>query len=159
MAVVIPLGNQTVRFARLDEIDELVVLARLLHQESIMSYLPFSEEKVRRLAIDYISEPERHCVLAAEDNGKVIGIFVGQIIDYFFNDERLAISTFFYVRPEKRGFISLRLVRKFEEWARAHGAREIEFDMSSGVNADRSATLMERLGYRRVGHVLKMRVK
>lgn len=158
MANVIPLGAPTVRFARMDEVDQLLVLARMLHRESIMAYLPFSDAKVRQLAIDYISEPERHCVLVAAEGKAIVGLFVGQVVDYYFNDERLAMSTFFYVRPEKRGFVSLRLIRKFEEWARGHGAREIEFDMSSGVNVERSATLMERLGYRKVGHILKMRV-
>ena len=153
-----PPGSPVVRAARLDEVEQLLGLARMLHQESILSYLPFSDEKVRRLTIDYISQPRTHCVLVGENQGEVVGLFAGHMVDYFFNDELFALSTFVYVRPEKRGVISLRLIRGFEEWARERGAREIELDMSSGLAMERSAKLMERLGYRRVGYILKMKV-
>ena len=151
-------AETTVRPARPEEIDGLIAIGRLLYRESAMAFLPFSEEKMRRLADYYFARPETHCVLIAEQAGEIIGLFAGYITQYLFNSERLAMNTFIYMRPDKRGFASVKLIRAFEGWARDRGVRKIGVGMSAGIKVDRSARLFERLGYAAVGYTLKKRV-
>jgi hypothetical protein len=59
----------------------------------------------RNLAKYYLARPETHCVLVAELDGRMVGIFAGYVAEYPFSFERLALNAFVYVRPESRGFI------------------------------------------------------
>ena len=47
--------------------------------------------------------------------------------------------------------IGVRLMKMFEEWARGVGAVSICTGATSGINSERGALLLQRLGYNPIG--------
>jgi GNAT superfamily N-acetyltransferase len=83
------------------------------------------------------------------DNGEEItGIMVGVVAPYLCGPEFYACDLILYVKPESRGTpAALSLVKEFEIWAKEMGAVEVMLGTSTGIDAEKTACLYERLGY------------
>jgi GNAT superfamily N-acetyltransferase len=83
------------------------------------------------------------------DNGEEItGIMVGVVAPYLCGTEFYACDLILYVKPESRGTpAALSLVKEFEIWAKDMGAVEVMLGTSTGIDAEKTACLYERLGY------------
>ena len=140
-----------VRPGSIDDLDAVLDMGRAMHQESPRyARASFSEEKVRNLAVAILSGAMPGCAaFIAEDDGDVIGMFVGMVTEQWFSTDKSATDLVFYVKPEFRGrsLAPWRLVHLFEKWAVAQGVRSISCGSSTGVNAARTADLYRRLGY------------
>ena len=82
------------------------------------------------------------------DGDELVAFMVGQLSETFLNDEVNAYEKGLLVVPEHRGgTIAVRLVRKFEAWARMSGAKNIWLGQSVGQNQTSTLHFFERLGY------------
>lgn len=102
--------------------------------------------------------PNVFCSLARDDDGYFGGI-IGMVAEEFFGHDLVASDLGLFILPEKRGTSAApRLVRAFEEWAIARGARQIYLGQTTGVEIDRTRRLYEGLGYKVVGFNSRKRI-
>ena len=91
-------------------------------------------------------------IFTAWDNNLLVGCLVGMAYYYPYSKTLVAGDYIWYVVPEYRGgMIGVRLMKMFEEWARGVGAVNICTGATSGINSERGALLLQRLGYSPVG--------
>lgn len=147
----------TLRDANDSDIDDIVVMGREMHQESVYSFLPFSETKCRQRAMDYIQD-DNACAFITHSNSKeCAGMHFGSLTSYFFGDALLASGLVTYVHPRYRGGrAAILLIREFIEWGKLKNAEEVYIGVSAGVNTELSHKLFKHLGFRHVGGNYKL---
>jgi GNAT superfamily N-acetyltransferase len=124
-----------------DDAAELCALATQMTAGT--AFAPPTEEKVRRL----IARPFGYGECAVV-NGQIVGFMCGYIGETFLNNQVNAYEQGLFVVPEHRGgTISVRLVRNFEQWAKAHGAENLWLSQSVGQKQNSTLSFFERLGY------------
>jgi GNAT superfamily N-acetyltransferase len=102
-----------------------------------------TDDKVLRM----IQRPNGFATCAVVD-GQIVGFMAGYVGETFLNHEVNAYEQGLYVMPEHRGStIAVRLVREFEAWARARGAKNIWLGQSVGQDQMQTLHFFERLGY------------
>lgn len=112
-------------------------------------FAPPTEDKLLRV----IQRPHAYFTLAVMD-GEIVGFMVGYLSEALLNHEVNAYEQGLYVAPEHRGAtIAVRLVREFEAWARARGAKNVWLSQSVGHKQEQTLHFFERLGYERQGFV------
>lgn len=147
-----------VRAATEDDLPAILEMGRMLHGESPryrgMSY---NEAKVEALALKVIPTGG---TLIAEKDGKIIGMLAGYVAEHWFSDDKVASDFTFYIRPEHRGTgkAALLLVRAFERWATAQGAKDIMPGVSTQIDIERTTRFYEKLGYAVYGNALIKKV-
>ena len=141
-----------------NDIEAGMALGRRLHAESEFAFLPFDEAKVLGLLRHITGDPEQYCVYVVEHEHRLIGLLIGQVMEYFFCRERLCDDLLLFVERDQRGsFAALALVRAYLDWSREKGVREARIATSTGIDIDRTGAFLEGLGFRRVGGVYKHR--
>jgi hypothetical protein len=119
------------RLATLDDMPELLKIAREFFLASPFSDFPFNEAKVRKLLEFAIIDHKRAVVIVATDeNDTPQGIIAGRADEAPFSDAVAAIEMAWYLRPAyrkaKRAFDML---AGFEAWSRAIGASYIYYGL------------------------------
>ncbi len=148
-----------IRTVRREDIGRLLEMGRRMHEEGAYSFLPFDAEKVERLLVGIIEQPEFWCGLVAEDGGVVVGMLGGYLTDYFFCDEKLACDVILFVEAQWRGSsAAARLVRAFRDWAAGRDARELCLSVSTNVDAEAIGRFYRGMGFTQVGGVYKLRL-
>lgn len=146
------------RVARATEDDLLPVLelAGRMHSESPRySPFPIDPTKLAEIVTALITHDDG-LLLVAYDGDNLIGMFWGFIDEIFFSRVRVSADLLLYITPEHRGCrLATRLVRGYEDWARAAGVTEIQVGVSAGIEDELATKLYERLGYTTVGRTLK----
>lgn len=145
-----------VRAATPEDVDALVSMGRALHDESPRYRdMPFSEEKLRALAVK-IGEPVGDVIfMVAEVGGIVAGMMVGLIAERWFCDARFATDLTLYVKPEFRGTSAFaRLVGVFEQWAKAQGVQDFTLGVSTEIHPEKTVGAFERMGYTLAGYTM-----
>lgn len=138
-----------IRAATLQDLPRLVDLGRVMHSESRFACIEFVPAKLEATLRSVIATGG---VFVAERDGVVIGGFAGVVVEYFFSTDRMACDLAIFVEPNKRGgFAAAALISAFKVWARRQGAKRIELGVSTGVHADKTGALFERLGLTREG--------
>lgn len=136
-----------IRHAEKTDLDDLVELGRRMHAESNYTPLVYSEFVYRR-NLELLLGSERGCVLVAELQGELIGVYVGVVGDAFFSTDRIAQDLLLYVEPEHRGgMTAMRLIKAFENWAWQQGAAQIRPGISVGGDYTTAARLYEAAGF------------
>jgi GNAT superfamily N-acetyltransferase len=149
-----------IRPPRYEDIEQLLDMGERMHHEGAYAFLPFDREKVRRMIVSYIHQPETQCGLVAEENGVVFGMFAGYLTDYFFCDEKVACDLILFVDQERRGSsAAVRLVNAFRDWAAERGAMEICLGVSTNVNRETTGRFYEKLGLLQIGGLYKQRLE
>lgn len=142
-----------IRNATKDDLDDLIVLGREMHQESRFSVMNFSEEKVRTILGNLIDDPNG-CLLVSEVDGVVIGGFAGFIAEHYFSTDRLATDLALFInRADRGGMSAARLLRAFVKWAKQNGASLIQVGVTTGVHLEQTTKLYNALGFKTVGGV------
>jgi len=131
----------TYRPPTVDDAAELCALAARMTEGT--AFAPPTEEKVHRL----ITRPFGYGECAVV-NGQIVGFMCGYIGETFLNNQVNAYEQGLFVAPEHRGgTISVRLVRNFEQWSKAHGAENLWLSQSVGQKQNSTLNFFERLGY------------
>lgn len=135
------------------DIPALVIMGHAFHKES-QRYrsLIFAADKVAAMIRGSITGTLTTLpvggALVAEKDGTIVGFMGGFVAEPWFSREKLAIDYAFYVAPDHRGGrVGAMLIQAFERWARDQGVIECSPAVSSGITADRTIGLYERLGY------------
>lgn len=145
-----------VRYARMSDVPALVELGRRMHAESPRFVrLAFDPQRLAGVATNLIPNKDC-CILVGDNDGPLIGMFVGFVMQHFFSTASYASDMALYVTPEERGgSLAVRFLRRFESWSRDKGAAELVPGISTEVEVERTARLYERLGYKRSGLIMR----
>lgn len=130
------------------DLPRVTTLAWDMHQESFYRENDFQTKKVRAIWDQHIALPGAYCLMVAEDEDDIIGVFAGFTFEHFFGNDRVSSDLILYVTPEHRGGSAApRLIKAYEKWARSSGVREIQIGVSTGVREERTARFFEKLGF------------
>lgn len=139
------------------DIPALVKLAREAHTESRFSYIPFSADKVVKIARLALKDGKRHGIFIAERGGAPVGFAYCTLGEYHIGTDVL-IATIHNINVSRAarqrlagGRAALGLLNGAKSWAHARGASEIFFHVTSGSELERTHRLAKRLGYATIG--------
>lgn len=139
-----PLGA-AVRSATPADVEELVRLQGVLF--SIEADFQPEPERQRRGLELMLAEPERRCVLVAEESSRVVGMIAAQLVVSTAEGAPSALVEDMVVDESARGRgLGRRLVQALEAWARGRGATRMQL---LADRDNRSALrFYERMGWR-----------
>jgi GNAT superfamily N-acetyltransferase len=90
---------------------------------------------------------------------KIVGALFGHITEFLFGPDLIACDFGWYILPEYRGSRSaVKLLKNFEAWAEKNGAKEVAVGISMNVMPEKTAVLLQKLGYNHVGGNFKKAV-
>jgi hypothetical protein len=142
------------------DLGDILELGQQMHAESAFRHFNLDVAKCAMLFHTCLTNPDTHFIrVAVSPVGEVIGIFAGYITEYYFGHDLIASDYVWYVTPEYRGSrAALSLLRDFQKWAEDRNASEVHVGISTGVFAEKTGALLEKLGYDLVGGNYKLRV-
>jgi GNAT superfamily N-acetyltransferase len=144
-----------IRDAAEADIPYLVELGRAMHFESRYARFDFDPAKYATVLAHVIPQG---LTFIAEQDGEVIGVFVGVLDSMFFGHDIVARDLLTYVAPERRGRAGVGLIREYVRRAKALGAADIHIGVSTGLQPERTGRLYERLGFSHIGGGYAMEV-
>ena len=148
-----------VRLMEPKDLPAVIELGSQMHRESVYSKFDFDENKLGRLLYNHIINPKTLFAYVGTSKGALNGVFLGSIGEHYFGTDLIASDTLWYVSPQSRGSrVGLQLLRAFENWAKERDAAEIYVGVSSGLSADKTGTMLQKLGYDVVGGNYKLHV-
>lgn len=138
------MGN--VRSATLDDIPRMVELGRLFLNETILADMaPYDPDSVAALLMTCI-EGDNACALVLEQEGYIVGGFIGVLTRTYWNTGCLAAQQMaWYVEPAWRSAEALKLLAAWEKWCEEKGVRVIFSGRKMGYEA--MERIFERRGY------------
>lgn len=136
------------RTATIADIPQLVELGRMMHFESRYAVFDFDPATVAVTLREAIAQG---LTFLAEQDGDLVGGFVGAITTHFFGRDLIAYDVATYVAPAHRGRLGVRLIREYVRRAKAAGVVDIHLGTSSGIRPERMERLCTRLGFTRIG--------
>lgn len=147
-----------IRPGKLEDIDTLIDLGRIMHAESPRwSRLTYNEDRVRKTLTTLIDSPDG-LVLVAERSGLMVGGIIACMSLDWMSDDRTAQELALFMLPEYRSSITpCRLISGLMAWAKIKGAAWVEAGVSTGVHVERTTELYERLGFERCSITLENR--
>lgn len=134
-----------IRYATLDDLDVLMDLAELMHQESPRySRLSFNSDKVLALYVNLINTG---IVLVVEKDQQIVGGLAGFVAPHWFSDDLVASEFGVFLLPDHRGGTAVvRLIKEFIRWSKDKGAKMIQIGVSTGVRTEETAALYKAIG-------------
>lgn len=144
-----------IRQATPADLPELIRLGQIMHAESPeyrdMVFCPDT------LGRTLLAAMESHFLCVAERaDGTLAGGLAAMAVRHWFGPSIQACDLALFVDPQARGGIAAaRLIRAYVEWARAAGAQKIALGITTGIEAEITARLCERLGARRAGIIME----
>jgi len=142
-----------------DDIAAVVVLGYQMHQESVYRDFDYNPIKSGNMVHRFISNPDKFFAYVGFANGDYTGVLLGSIGEHYFGTDLIASDTLWYVSPQSRGSrVALQLLHTFERWAKDRNAAEVCIGVSSGLSAEKTGSMLQKLGYDVVGGNYKLRV-
>ena len=148
----------TIKIRGLEESDsdQIVELAKSLHNKSYYNFLTFSEDKIRALIKTTIAMPDGTICYVAEEHGKIIGFICGYLIMYASTNHFFTQDLSLYVTPDRRGTVAAkRLIKYLECWAEMKGCKELALSITSDINIKRTGKFYKLLGFSDVGRIYR----
>ncbi len=147
-----------VRPTTLGDIPAFVALGHTMHEESLFKEYDFSDAKLSSL-IKWCIEDDHGVAITLVRGDEVIGGFIGCLYEHFFGTDLQATDMALFIHPDHRGSTGgFKLIKAYIEDAKARGASQIVIANSTGIDQERVAALIERVGFNKVGYVLSMHV-
>lgn len=97
------------------------------------------------LSLKMLITSARSTILIDEKNENITGLLIASLSTPPAGNNLIANDIAFFVKSG--GTTALRLIKKYEAWAKSKGATHIELGVSSGVNTDRTLSMYSCLGY------------
>lgn len=137
------------RMATVDDLPAIVVLGRVMHQESSFAPMDYDVDRVKETISDLMNKSQ-FVVVAEDTNGEVIGGMAGMVTQSWFGNDMVANDLALFIHPDHRGgLMVVRLVKAFVHWAKLAGAKQIRPGVVSGNRT--AEALYDRLGFTRCG--------
>jgi hypothetical protein len=141
-----------IREPQTSDLEGLVILLRKMHSETAYSAFSLSEARLRESLLGFLDPEQGYFGRVMVTNGAISGVFFGHCSQLWFSEELCGFDDLWYVGPGSRGsLLSARMVRDFAGWCREKGCSAVLVGVSSGVMMDRTGSLLETLGYGRIG--------
>lgn len=146
-----------IRPATAADVATIVAIGEAMHAETrYRDPLPWCAPKVAGL-VDWLLASDDGLVLVAEDDGSIVGGFLGMVEDHWCSRARVATDFALYVLPAHRGSTTAaRLLGAYVTWARDRGAVLVQAGITTGVHVDATSRLYERMGFQRVGNLFEI---
>lgn len=138
-----------IRAATHVDIPRIIELCRL-HVASSCASLTFDEGKVGIMMADLINGGGG--IFVAESDGLIVGGIAGEVGEQWASRDLVSDDCRLFVSP-----VSLvdgdaaRLIKRFREWAVSRGAKMVTLGVNTGVHPERTARLMEGVGFKQIG--------
>lgn len=147
-----------VRNATHTDIVPIVQLGKCLRQQSAYANKQFCDQKASEMVAKMI-DSDTDNAFVAEEQGKVIGFFLGGITYEWFSNDLIAFDYSVYVMPTKRnGRTAIKLFNAFEQWAQAKGANRIQVGITTNINVTATSRFYHYLGYQDGGVLFEKRM-
>ena len=132
--------------------EDFVEMGMLAFGESAFSgKVEFDDQKLLEIAEKYAVE-DGHVLLIAVDDGETVGVFAGNMSEFYFSSDKFARDVLWYVREKYRKLgVGLELLAMFEAWAKDEGAKMVYLSQDSGINMDKFTRILDKRGYGLVG--------
>jgi len=150
-----------VRNPSLDDYGDINTLGRWFQENSNFKGCGWSDGKAYGFVKSSISPSSDTFMLVAEEDGELIGFFLGNVVEYFFSDEKIAQELVVVFKPEHRKKISpllIEMLTQFESWAEDRDAIEISMGIFSGIAGKGYHKFLESRGYKQSGIAFKKEV-
>lgn len=135
-----------IRQADLADVPALVKLGcRFIAETSYVQHIATNPEQQARL-LEELVLGERSTVLVAERDGAVVGMIGFIVYGHFVSGEVVAGEVFWWVNPDQRGSLGVRLLKAAEQWARDMGASKVQMIAPT----ERVGQIYAALGYQAV---------
>jgi len=145
----------SIREAKKSDVNELFNLCIEMHKEGIYQKIEINQEKLTNFLLSKINHKES-LLLVLTDGDKLVGLFIGDIVEYFFSSEKLALDTIFYiVKSKRKSFGAIKLLVAYFDWANSHNVREICLSSTNGIEVEKIEKMYTKLGFYRVGIMYK----
>lgn len=121
--------HPTLRLGTLDDVPELIELAKKLVKDSPIEALHYDIGKIRQsLERFIISDPKEHLCLISHHEGKIVGVLCAYAFIPIFSLERLAAEVLWYLEPEyRKGRRGLDMMKGYEYWAKLVGCKSVQY--------------------------------
>lgn len=138
----------SIRTATISDVPRIVELGAALHAESPRwSRIPFNRARAAETMTGLILNPHGVAFLYEVD-GLVVGGIAGLLQPHWACDASIAHEMSFVIDPEYRGGLAAcRLICALVAWSRIKGAAWLHAGTSTGLDAEMTAKLYERLGF------------
>lgn len=150
-----------VRNPSLDDYGDINTLGRWFQENSNFKNCGWSDGKAYGFVKAGTSPSSDTFMLVAEEDGELVGFFLGNVVEYFFSDEKIAQELVLVFKPEHRdgigGAIS-EMIFGFNLWATRKGVSEVSVGITSGIAGEGYKKLLQRHGFSEVGVLLKKEV-
>lgn len=139
-----------IRNATHADIPRMVELGALMHAESRFAVLAYDRAKVAGLFAHLLDDGQFIQVIEAD--GELVGGFAGFVTEHWASQDLVSYDCGLFIMPEHRGGrAAARLIQRFREWAVGRGAKMVTLGVNTGVHPERTARLMELVGFERIG--------
>lgn len=145
-----------IRPATSQDIPALLVLGERMHAESPrFCHLTFSRARTEQTLLNLIGNPNAF-LWVAESEEQVYGGLAAIAVPHWASEDLIATDLALFIDPARRGSLSaVRLVNCYRCWASELGAKIIQMGVTTQVNTEETAQLLERLGMTRCGVILE----
>lgn len=150
-----------VRNPSLEDYAVINTLGKWFQENSNFKNCGWSDGKVYGLVKAAVDPESDTLILIAEDEGEVIGFFIGRVVEYFFSDKKIAEDLVMFFKPDRRdgiGSVISKIILGFQLWATSKGVHEVSVGITSGIAGDGYKKLLKRHGFTEVGVLLKTEV-
>ena len=147
------------RFIEQDDLNWILASAEDMFKESEWSNeLEYDPEKIKQYFFSAISNPDVFGIISLDEKEKPIGFLTGMLLDYNFSNGRFGREMDLYVVPSKRGgMTAIQMMKKFIEWCKGNGAKEVYFEPSREVKKDFDV-MAKRLDMENISNVYRRKL-
>lgn len=143
-----------IRDATIADVDQLVAMGqRMRASTSYAATVAENPAQMRKTATDLIDH--LGIVFVAEDRGGLLAGMIGLVVfDHFISGVPSVAEAFFWVEPDHRGTVGVRLLKHAMGWAAGRGARRLAMIQPEGD--PRVGELYEALGFVCIEHAWEL---
>lgn len=146
--------SRVIREATEADLEAIVAMASMFLQETRYgSHLSTAPDRLRSFAAQLLSNPNA-VILIAEVESAPIGMIALWCYAHPFSGEHVASELVWWVNPDSRGSIGVRLLKQAEAWVRAHDAALLQMIAPN----DHVAAFYGRCGYEQVETLYQRRM-
>lgn len=139
-----------IRQATPGDISQLINLGARMHAESRFSVLGYDRRKVADLFAHLLATNQFVEVIERDD--EIIGGFAGFVTEHWASKDLVSYDCGLFIAPDCRGGgDAARLIKRFRAWAIGCGAKMVTLGVNTGVHPERTARLMEAVGFEQIG--------
>lgn len=145
-----------IRPIEMQDVEEGIdLIQRMLLEGKGYSDVPFHKPAMRGWLHAAVERPDEFfCAVAIGEKG-IVGGMLGVKVPFAFSFTLRASELGLYVAPECRGSsLALKLVRRFEQWARDQDCKRAQVGVTVGINDEHAIRFYKKLGYKVEGPLM-----